>query len=128
MKLLLDTHAFIWAVSAPERLSNRARNAVQSSTNTLVWSAIGSAEVAIKFALGKLRLPEPPPEFLARHIDLLRAECLALRNEHAWKLAGLPLHHGDPFDRLLIAQAMVEDLPIVTGDPAFKRYGVEVIW
>ena len=127
MRILLDTQCWLWMAASPERLSERARGLVQSTANELLFSAASAWEIAIKHALGKLQLPEPPPRYVPSRADRLRTSPLAIDQGHALRVALLPPHHRDPFDRLLVAQAQSEDMPILTADPVFGRYDVEVI-
>jgi len=125
MKLLLDTHAFLWFVTGDRRLSRRARRAIESEEPFL--SAASVWEIAIKVSLGRLVLPAPVDEY----IDEKRAEgfsVLSIDWPHAAAVAKLPFLHRDPFDRLLAAQALTERLSLVSSDPVFREYGVKVIW
>lgn len=123
MKLLLDTHAAIWWQREDERLGREARRAI--TTADVVWvSAATGWEVAIKVAQGRLQLRESFRVMLAAD-DFTE---LHITMRHAEELERLPRHHGDPFDRLLIAQARVEGATIVTHDPALEPYGVPIIW
>lgn len=126
MRLLLDTAVLIWAASSPERLSRRARSALKSSGNVLELSAISLSEIAIKQALGKLSLSR---------LDVLQAvgdlgiRILPYAADHAFELFELPLAHSDPFDRQIIAQALIEQIPVVTPDEKFRLYeDLRVIW
>ena len=126
MRLLLDTVAFIWAVGSPERISKKAMRSLQHGQAKLEMSAISLSEIAIKQALGKLNLT---PEDAMAGIADLKLRVLPYTADHAYHLFGLPHHHGDPFDRQIIAQALSEGLPVVTSDEKFKLYkGLEVIW
>ena len=127
MRILLDTQCWLWMAASPEKLSARARALVQSADNELYLSAASALEIAIKHALGKLRLPEPPQRWVPSRVDALRVWPLDIEHTHALQVATLPAHHRDPFDRLLIAQAQVEDLPILTADPLLTQYDVVVI-
>ncbi|MBI4614613.1 MAG: type II toxin-antitoxin system VapC family toxin [Planctomycetes bacterium] len=128
MRILLDTHAFLWGLADSGRLSRRALRLMEDEGNELLWSAASSWEVAIKYALGRIRLPEPPGRYLPARLQAQRVDPLPVSDAHAWRVAELPPHHRDPFDRLLIAQALVEGLPIVTADRAFKKYDVDILW
>ena len=128
MKLVLDTHTFIWAVSEPEKLSARARTVIASTDNDVLWSAAGSWEIAIKVALGKLGLSDSPERFVTRHVLALGLTPLPIRDDHAFEAGALSPHHRDPFDRMLVAQARIEDAAIVTNDPHIAAYGVRVEW
>ena len=114
-------------LAAPERLSKRTRTLVASSDNELFLSAASAWEIAIKHALGKLRLPEPPEEYIPSLMNRTGVTPLPILHRHALRVAALPAHHGDPFDRLLIAQAQLEQLPVLTADRAFQLYDVETI-
>jgi PIN domain nuclease of toxin-antitoxin system len=128
VKLLLDTHAFLWWVGASRELSRKARAAIGSGRNTCFVSVASAWEIAIKVSLGSLRVEGALERFLPEQIAANGFLPLALDLKHAARVATLPFHHRDPFDRLLIAQALEEELAIVTADPAFARYGVRRIW
>lgn len=127
MKVLVDTQCWLWMASAPEKLSAHARELVLTTANELYLSSASAWEISIKYALGKLQLPEPPGRYVPSRVHTLRTWTLPIDQEHALRVASLPPHHRDPFDRLLVAQAQVEDLPILTADPVFDRYDVTVI-
>ena len=126
MRLLLDTHAFLWWVSDDPRLSRRARAAAASSPCLL--SLASCWEMAIKVSLGKLTLPGPVDRFVQQQIEINGFTLLGLTLEHVAGLESLPFHHRDPFDRLLAAQADADDLAVVSADPVFRRYGVKRVW
>lgn len=128
MKLLLDTHTWLWMSSAPARLSPRVRKLVSSADHQRLLSAVSAWEIVLKHSKGKLRLPVDPAEYLPTRMAETVTDPLALWHRHVLQLSRLPFHHSDPFDRLLIAQAQIEGLPIVTVDPVFRQYDVEVIW
>lgn len=125
MRLLLDTHLLIWAGNDPRRLPAKAAALIEDTANTLVFSAISVAEVAIKFALGRSDFPIEPADFRQRLLGNGYEE-LALSGDHALRLRDLPPIHRDPFDRLLIAQAMAERVDLLTSDPVLARYGGRV--
>ncbi|MEO0109084.1 MAG: type II toxin-antitoxin system VapC family toxin [candidate division WOR-3 bacterium] len=127
MKLLLDTHAFLWFVTGDDRLSRRARRALEADEAEPVLSAASVWEMAIKARLGRLGLPTTVEDYVAEKVA---SGILILPVEwtHAAVVEQLPFHHRDPFDRLLLAQASVENLPVISGDSVFRRYGVKVIW
>lgn len=127
MRVLLDTQCWLWMAAAPDRLSARARSLVETTDHDLVFSAASAWEIAIKHALGKLTLPEPAERYVPTRVTALRTSPLAITLEHALRVRALPAHHRDPFDRLLVAQAQIEDLAILTADSVFSRYDVEVI-
>jgi len=127
MRLLLDTHAFLWFVTGDALLSRRARRAMESEEAEIILSAASVWEMAIKAALGRLTLPASVEEYVAEKVEA-GFRVLAIDWTHAAAVERLPGHHRDPFDRLLIAQALAEDLPVVTNDSAFRSYGVAVFW
>jgi PIN domain nuclease of toxin-antitoxin system len=123
VKLLLDTHVVLWWVSGHRRLKADARKAITAAD--IVWVSSATAmELALKVSRRRLRLPEPIAVTLAAD-DFTE---LQLTVAHAERLATLPVHHGDPFDRVLVAQAQIEGATIVTHDRAFEKYGMPVIW
>ena len=127
MRILLDTQCWLWMALSPERFSTRARRIVEDSSHTLYLSAASAWEIAIKHAMGKLRLPEPPERYVPSRLASLGVQTLAIEHTHALRLAALPSHHRDPFDRLLVAQAQSEGLPILTADPAIRAYDVDTV-
>lgn len=124
MRLLLDTHALIWALEDSDQLSDRARELIVDVENQILVSAASAIEIAIKRSLQKLEAPDD----LLLAIDATGFIPITIDFATAERLASLPLHHRDPFDRLLIAQALTEGVPIVTRDPAFGAYPVSTIW
>lgn len=126
MKLLLDTHTFIWAVTDERRLSSKARNLIASSE--LWWSVVSLWEAIQKAQIGKLTLPLPAGPFLTGELSSNHVRLLPVSLSHVLQVELLPMHHRDPFDRLLIAQSIEEGWPIITADPLFARYPVEIIW
>jgi len=126
MRLLLDTQVWLWMVVAPDRLSPAARRLVSSEENDLVFSAASSWEIAIKHALGKLKLPGEPGELVPEWMTRTGVTPLPVLHRHALHVASLPPHHRDPFDRLLVAQAQLEDLVVLTADRQFEPYDVKV--
>ncbi|MGQ0733867.1 MAG: type II toxin-antitoxin system VapC family toxin [Acidobacteriota bacterium] len=127
MRVLLDTQCWLWMAAAPERLSARARALLDDADNELLFSSASAWEIAIKHALGRLQLPEPPARYVPSRTTALRTTPLAIEQAHALGAGALPPHHRDPFDRLLIAQAVAERVPIMTTDAVFERYDVRVI-
>jgi PIN domain nuclease of toxin-antitoxin system len=112
---------------APERFSPDARALVEARGSVLYLSAASAWEIAIKHALGRLRLPEPPAIYVPSRVTALGIQTLAIEPHHALRAATLPAHHRDPFDRLLIAQAQLDGLPLLTADPVIDNYEVETI-
>jgi PIN domain nuclease of toxin-antitoxin system len=126
VRLLLDTAILIYAVQSPGWLSKRAISTLEDEENILELSAISLTEIAIKSALGKLKISAALARQAVTDLDL---RILPYTAEHAFRLFELPLHHGDPFDRQIIAQALSENIPIVTSDETFRIYkGLKVIW
>lgn len=123
MRLLLDTHALLWSLAEPERIAEDARTAIEDGRNEVLVSAASAWEVAIKRAMGKLEAPDD----LGAEIDAAAFGSLAITVEHALAAGALPLHHRDPFDRMLVAQATLEGLTIVTRDPRFEPYEVPTL-
>ncbi len=121
MRLLLDTNAFLWTTSAPARLG-RARELIEDGDNELLVSAVVAWELAIKHGLGRMPLPEPPATYVPDRIRRLDARPIPVVHEHALGVATLPRLHRDPFDRLLVAQALALDATLVTGDAALADY------
>ena len=128
MRALLDTQAFLWSHTDDPRLSRTACALIEDSANDLFLSAVSAWEIAIKFARGRLPLPEPPERYVVKRMALQFLQALPVEISHALRAGGLPRLHRDPFDRLLIAQSQLEGLPIVTSDQNIARYEVEVIW
>lgn len=127
MNLLVDTHALLWFAAGDARLSLRAREMIESSGTTSYVSMATWWEVAIKCSLGKLALDDSLERFISQRVDE-GFRILTVETTHMITLVSLPFHHRDPFDRLIICQAMVEKMPICTADEAIHKYTVEVIW
>jgi PIN domain nuclease of toxin-antitoxin system len=126
VRLLLDTAVLIFAVESPDRMSKRAASALQEPANILELSTVSLTEIAIKVSSEKL---EFTADEARQAIDDLGLRVLPFSVEHAFRLFGLPLHHRDPFDRQIIAQALVEDIPVLTPDEKFHFYkGLKVVW
>jgi PIN domain nuclease of toxin-antitoxin system len=128
MKVLVDTHTFLWALLHDHRLSAKAKQVLRSDEHELVFSLVSLWEIAIKMKKGKLNAIGSSVAYIRDEMNAYSMELLPLRYEHVLQLEALPAHHSDPFDRLLIAQAIHESLPILTHDEAFARYPVKVIW
>jgi PIN domain nuclease of toxin-antitoxin system len=124
LRLLVDSHVLLWHLLDDPRLTPGPTATIEAEDAEVLVSVASLWEIAIKNALGKLEAPEDLP----RRVEELGFEPLAIDVEHAWAVRQLPHHHRDPFDRLLIAQAQVERLPILTANPAFGEYDVKVIW
>jgi PIN domain nuclease of toxin-antitoxin system len=128
MKVLLDTHAFLWFIEGSSNLSTAARGLIETSSNQSLLSVASLWEMAIKISLGRLRLGQPFELLIREQLDLNGIETLAIDLSHVAAVVTLPFHHRDPFDRLLIAQAIVEDIPLVSVDSAFDAYPVNRLW
>ncbi len=128
MNALLDTHVFMWWITDDPRMSQRARQVFGNPDVDLLLSAASAWEIAIKAGAGKLELEGDLERFVPEQLDENGIEVLPVELAHALRAGTLPGHHRDPFDRLLVAQAQLERIPIVTGDPLMKLYDVEVIW
>ena len=128
MNLIVDTQCWLWMSIAPERLSAAARRLVEARETTLMLSAASAWEIAIKHQLGKLHLPTPPADYVPSRLRLLRTSSLPISHEHALRTGELPRHHRDPFDRLIVAQAQLERVAILTADRHFAPYDVEILW
>jgi PIN domain nuclease of toxin-antitoxin system len=126
--LLLDTHTLFWAADDPARLSARALAAIQDPANDRLLSASTIWELAIKSGLGKITLSQLYRQWMEKAIADLKLDILPITVEYAERQAELPFHHKDPFDRLLIAQSLVDGIPIVSTDPVFDLYGVTRLW
>jgi PIN domain nuclease of toxin-antitoxin system len=124
--VLLDTHVFLWLQTEPERLGDRLA-LVEDRGTTLLLSAASSWEMAIKYTLGRLPLPEPPERYVPTRMRAIGAEALPIEHAHALAVASLPDLHRDPFDRLLVAQAGVAGVAILTADPAVAQYPAEAL-
>lgn len=127
MSYLLDTCVWLWLVSEPERLRSDLRSLLADLSAPVYLSAASAWEIAIKTSLGRLDLPKPPSEFIAERLirDTIRA--LPVEVAHACRVATLPMHHRDPFDRLLVAQAQLEGLTLVSADRQLHRYDVQIL-
>lgn len=128
MLFLLDTHAFLWLASDHPRLSRRAREVFLSDENDFLLSIASIWEVAIKSSLGRLELALPLPQLIERQIEHMGLQVLPITAQHAVAVEKLPFHHRDPFDRMLIAQSMLEGAPVLGTDAIFDAYGIDRIW
>lgn len=128
MRLLLDTHAFLWWVADDRRLSRKARAAIASRDSACFLSLASVWEMAIKVGLNRLELPSSVDRFVSEQMAANAIEPLPIDLGNAGDVARLPFHHRDPFDRLLAAQALGEELAIVSADPVFAKYGVRRVW
>lgn len=127
-RILLDAHVWLWFNGEPERLNDEARRALVDPENDLVLSAASTWEIAIKHAAGRLELPAPPAQYIPARLAENNVRPLAIQQSHTLAAAALPLHHRDPFDRMLVAQARQEGLTLATADPRLRSYGVSILW
>jgi PIN domain nuclease of toxin-antitoxin system len=123
MKILLDTHIFLWMLTSPERLNDKRRYELETPANEVFLSAMSIAELMIKHTTGKIHVGFDPLEMAKR----MRIDILSFSDDHAMLLGKMPLHHKDPFDRMIIAQAIVNRLPIMSDDPKFQAYNCKII-
>lgn len=126
MRFLLDTHVWLWTLTAPERLDRDTRRLLEDPANQLLLSAASCWEIAIKYRLGKLALPESPARFIPPRLVRDGITELPIQHHHALAVADLPEHHNDPFDRLLVAQALIERLTLVSADRTLAPYRVDL--
>jgi len=127
VRLLIDTQCWLWMHLAPERFSQKTRRLLRRRETDVLLSVASIWEIAIKHGLGKLRLPEPVERWVPSRIQLGQTAIVAIEVPHALRVATLPPLHRDPFDRLIVAQALVEGVPLVTADPALGDYGIDVV-
>ena len=127
MNLLVDTHAMLWFVAGDARMSRKARKAIESRDTVNYVSIASWWEIAIKCSLGKLKIDTPLETFISERVDE-GFRVLGIETRHLTGLADLPFHHRDPFDRLLISQAMSENMPVCTSDSRFAEYEIRVVW
>lgn len=128
MRLLLDTCTLVWLASEPNRLSAPARRRLDEAGAELVLSDASVWEICLMWQAGKLTLPEPPRRWIEQQRRTWELDRLPMQPEHLYRSTELPVHHRDPFDRILVSQAIVEDLTVVTPDQAFAAYPVAVLW
>jgi PIN domain nuclease of toxin-antitoxin system len=128
MKVLMDTHSFLWWDTDDARLSLRAKEMIADKRNEVFLSAASVWEIVIKTAKGRLILPAPPAQYIASRMSLYRFQAMPIQIKHAVQVYELPPYHHDPFDRLLIAQSQLEALPLLTRDEDILRYDLDTIW
>lgn len=128
MKLLLDTHAFLWFIEGNQNLGLTAKNAIESSTNQRYLSIASLWEIAIKVSIGKLEIGMTLTELVNRQVYGNAIDLLEIQSQHLDTLAALPFHHKDPFDRLILSQGLTENIAIITKDGLFANYPVTLIW
>jgi PIN domain nuclease of toxin-antitoxin system len=128
MRYLLDTHIFLWWNLGSSQLSERVVSVISDGNNEIFISAVSAWEIAIKFAKKRLTLPEDPVLFVPSRMQLHGFQPLPIQIHHATRIYELPMQHTDPFDRLLVAQSQLEEMPLISKDEEIQKYDVEVIW
>ncbi len=128
MKLLLDTHTFLWFIAGDNQLDQYARQLIENPQNQRYLSVASVWEITIKSSLGRLQVPMPPSQLIQDHVWTNAIELLPIVSAHLDSLYGLPYHHKDPFDRLMIAQAIQDEMVLITKDKLFNAYGVKLAW
>jgi len=128
MRILLDTHTFLWFVNGDPRLSANARRLIEDDTSQLLFSAASAWEIVVKATKHPTWLTEPAHRFIPKNLRQINARVLPVRLRHTLRASRLPRLHPDPFDRLLVAQAQVEHLPLLTDDRQIREYDVKAVW
>ena len=128
MKYLLDTGVWLWSLRSPEFIGDEGRELLARGEEEVYLSAATSWEVSIKLRLGKLDFPGPPADYVPRYVAKQSLRLLSITHRHTARIYDLPTHHKDPFDRILIAQALVEDMTILTADRDFRKYAAPLLW
>lgn len=128
MKVLLDTHAFLWWITDDPQLPAQVRGIIANSDNNLFFSAASCWEIVIKTHLGRIKLPDKPDIFIAEQMASNAIQSLPVQVSHALHVFNLPYLHKDPFDRIIIAQAQLEKLPVITSDSLISQYKIDTIW
>ena len=128
MNYLLDTHTFLWFINDDASLSSTAKALIEDPENTIYLSVASVWEMAIKVSLGKLEMPSPFTDFIEEQLSKNTIVLLGIKTTHTGIVATLPFHHRDPFDRLIIAQSKVEDIPVIGKDVIFDNYGIKRLW
>lgn len=128
MRLLLDTHSFLWFIMGSSKLSLQAKTLIQDPSYDKVLSMVSIWEMAVKFSIGKLQMVQPFGTFIPHQLYTNGIDVLGIELNHVLTVATLPFHHRDPFDRLIVAQCLIEHLPILSADPVFDSYSVQRLW
>jgi PIN domain nuclease of toxin-antitoxin system len=128
MKYLLDTMVWLWSVGPTDKIGSAALEILTNGEEEIYLSAASSWEIAIKTKLGKFELAEPPGRYVPKRLAEQGIRSLSVTHSHSLRVYDLPLHHQDPFDRLIIAQAIAEEMTVLTADRAFQMYPVDVLW
>ena len=124
---LIDTHCWLWWHIEPERLSGPALRLIEDGSTNIVFSVVSGWEIIIKYSLQKIKLPFSPYKYIPKRLEISYMEVLSVQLEHVLQVHKLPHHHKDPFDRLLIAQAVAENLTIISKDEQFQAYDVAIV-
>jgi len=128
VKYLLDTNVWLWSIGPVERINARGQEILNDGSEELYLSAVSCLEISIKAQMGKLHLPSSPPQCIPLFMAKQRLLPLPVTHDHALKVYGLPMHHRDPFDRLILAQALLEEMTVLTSDRTFEKYPVNILW
>jgi PIN domain nuclease of toxin-antitoxin system len=128
VRLLLDTQAFLYSIVDSSALPHQTRSLIESLDNDLLLSIASVWEMAIKISIGKLRLSQPLDKLIPRQLEIARISLLPISMQHATAVTSLPLYHRDPFDRMLVAQSMVEGVPLISSDTTLDQYAIERLW
>jgi PIN domain nuclease of toxin-antitoxin system len=128
LRALLDTCTFLWMTAEPTNLSSRASVVINESSNSLYLSDVSIWEICLKWQTGKFKLPSPPRDWCEHQLSIWKMEPLKIERTHLFRVTEMPIHHKDPFDRLLVAQALEERLTVVTPDAHISKYPVPVVW
>ncbi len=128
LRILLDTHVWLWMNGAVGRLPADTREVLADGENELFLSAASVWEIAIKVKTGRLAIPQSPERYIPSRMTRNRVSPLSIHQDHALRAAALPEHHRDPFDRMLIAQALAEDLKLMSADRRLRRYDLDLLW
>jgi PIN domain nuclease of toxin-antitoxin system len=128
MDILIDTHAFLWFIEDNEKLSNKAKNVIENENNRKFLSLASVWELARKYSIGKIKFEQNFNDFIDEQLAVNNITLLAIKLEHIKIVSQLTLHHKDPFDRLIITQAIAENLPIISIDNIFDSYAIQKIW
>ncbi len=124
---LIDTHCWLWWHIEPNRLTNPVIELIENKDSVIFFSVVSAWEIVIKYNLKKIRLPLPPSDYVSKRIEISYMEVMTVHLTHTLQVEKLPDYHKDPFDRLLISQAMTENLAVITSDHQFKQYDVEIV-
>lgn len=128
MRILVDTHCWLWCLLSPEKLNRESGTILQDPENEIYLSAASAWEIVIKYRLGKLEIPLKPSEYIPARLTALGHSSLPIEQKHVLAVGQLPDHHQDPFDRILVAQAQVEGMTLVTADKLLDLYDIPIIW